>query len=83
LEREIKVSGPVYLTMAADDTVQLSLRKSTVEMIRGYDPGAASLDDAIEEMVLDHPPTALLEELTREAKGPFVTRDDARRKHGY
>jgi hypothetical protein len=68
--------------MAADETVQVALRKSTVEMIRGYDLNAASLDDAIEEMILDQPPAALLKELDREAEGPFVSRDVARRKHG-
>ena len=69
--------------MEADDRVQVSLRRSTVEMLQGYDPKAKTLDEAIEEMLLDHPPKALLDELDRQAKGPFVTREEARRRHGY
>ncbi|HEV2317005.1 MAG TPA: hypothetical protein VGV89_05475 [Thermoplasmata archaeon] len=69
--------------MAADDPIEVTLRRSTVEMIRGYDPKAESLDDAIEEMLLANPPKALLDELDREAKGPFQSREDARRRHGY
>jgi hypothetical protein len=76
-------SPRLKVVMASDDTVQVTLRKSTVEMIRRYDPDAETLDDAIEEMLLDHPPAALLDELDREAKGPFVSRSGARRKHGY
>ncbi|MGI0054146.1 MAG: hypothetical protein ACREBZ_00235 [Thermoplasmata archaeon] len=69
--------------MATDDRVDVSLRRSTVEMIQGYDPKAESLDEAIEEMLLARPPKALLDELDREAKGPFVSREEARRRHGY
>ncbi|MGI0129050.1 MAG: hypothetical protein ACREEC_02675 [Thermoplasmata archaeon] len=69
--------------MATDDRVEVSLRRSTVEMIRGYDPRAESLDDAIETMLLAKPPKPLLSELDREAKGPFVSREEARRRHGY
>lgn len=69
--------------MAADDTVKVSLRRSTIEMIRGLRPDAATLDDAIEEMILAKPPTELRRELDRREKGPFVTREEARRKHGY
>jgi hypothetical protein len=69
--------------MAAEDRVQVSLRRSTVEMIRGFDPGAATLDEAIEEMVLAKPPEALVKDLDRRAKGKFVSREEARRRRGY
>jgi hypothetical protein len=69
--------------MAADERVQVSLRRSTVEMIRGFDPEAATLDDAIEEMILAKPPRALLRELDLREKGRFVSREEARRRHGY
>lgn len=79
----IKPFTRLLSVMATDDRVEVSLRRSTVEMIRGYDPKAESLDDVIEEMLLAKPPKALLDELEREAKGPFVPRVDARRRHGY
>jgi hypothetical protein len=69
--------------MASDDRVQVSLRRSTVEMIRGFDPEAASLDDAIEELMVARPPRALVKELDRRERGKFVSREDARRRHGY
>jgi hypothetical protein len=69
--------------MATDDRVQVSLRRSTVEMIRGFDPNAATLDDAIEEMILAKPPRALLQELDRRENGPFASREEARRRHGH
>lgn len=69
--------------MAAEAKVRVSLRRSTVEMIRGFDPDAATLDDAIEEMLVAHPPTELVAELDRREKGRFVTRQAARRRHGY
>jgi len=52
-------------------------------MTRGFDPSAPTLDDAIETMLPDHPPAALLDELDRKAKGVFVSRSNPRRKHGY
>ena len=69
--------------MAADDRVQVTLRRSTVEMIRGFDPEAANLDDAIEEMILAKPPRALVKELDRREKGKAVSREDSRRRHGF
>ena len=69
--------------MATDERVQVSLRRSTVEMIKGYDPSARSLDEAIEEMILAKPPRSLIEELDRREKGRFITREGARRRHGY
>ena len=70
-------------SVCSDDTVQVALRNSTVEMIRGCDPSAPTLDYAIEEMLLDHSPAALLDELDRESKGPFLSRSNARRRHDY
>ena len=64
-------------------TVEVRLQESTVEMIRRYDPDAKTLDEAIEEMIIDHPSSKLLEELRQEDEGPFVTREEAKRKHGY
>jgi hypothetical protein len=69
--------------MAADDLVKVSLRRSTVEMIRGFDPEAVTLDEAIEEMLLAKPPAALLKELDRREKGRFVSREAARQRHGF
>lgn len=69
--------------MAAEAKVRVSLRRSTVEMIRGFDPDAPSLDDAIEEMLVAHPPKDLLTELDRREKGRSITRAAARRRHGY
>jgi hypothetical protein len=69
--------------MATDDSVQVTLRRSTVEMIRGYDPAAQSLDEAIEEMLLANPPKGLLDELDRRELGPFTPRDEAKRTHGH
>ncbi|HTW56203.1 MAG TPA: hypothetical protein VMG36_07190 [Thermoplasmata archaeon] len=69
--------------MATDDRVQVSLRRSTVEMIQGFDPDAPTLDDAIEEMILARPPKALLKELDRREKGKFASREEAHRRHGY
>ncbi len=66
--------------MAADAKVRVSLRRSTVEMIRDYDPKAPSLDDAIEEMLIEHPPRALVEELDRRERGRFVPLEKVRRK---
>ena len=42
-------------------TVEVQLQESTVEMIRRYDPNAKTLDEAIEEMIIDHPPSKLLD----------------------
>ena len=64
-------------------TVEVRLQESTVEMIRRYDPNAKTLDEAIEEMIIDHPPAKLLEQLRQEDKGPFVTREEAKRRRGY
>jgi len=68
--------------MATDNRVQVMLRRSTVEMIQGFDPKALTLDDAIEEMILAKPPRSLLKELNRREKGRFVTREGSRRRHG-
>ncbi|MCI4372569.1 MAG: hypothetical protein L3K02_02850 [Thermoplasmata archaeon] len=69
--------------MATDNRVQVMLRRSTVEMIQGFDPNAPTLDDAIEEMILAKPPRSLLKELNRREKGRFVTREGSRRRHGH
>ncbi|MGA8665032.1 MAG: hypothetical protein WB809_08250 [Thermoplasmata archaeon] len=69
--------------MAADNRVQVMLRRSTVEMIQGFDPNAPTLDDAIEEMIIAKPPPSLLKELNRREKGRFVTREGSRRRHGH
>lgn len=69
--------------MAAEAKIRVSLRRSTVEMIRGFDPDATSLDDAIEDMLVAHPPKALLVELDRRERGRPITRAAARRRHGY
>ncbi|HLY77338.1 MAG TPA: hypothetical protein VKT21_05590 [Thermoplasmata archaeon] len=69
--------------MAADDRIRVSLRRSTVEMIRGFDPDAPTLDDAIEEMLVAKPPRALVKELDRRERGKFVSREEARHRHGY
>jgi hypothetical protein len=79
----IMASPRLKESKASDDTVQVALRKSTVEMILGYEPSAPTLDDPIEEMLRDHPLAALLYELDREAKGPFFSRSNECRKHGY
>jgi hypothetical protein len=65
------------------ETVQVRLLKSTVQMLRGNDPSARSLDEAIEDLLLDHPPRALLEELDRRESEPVISLEEARRKHGY
>lgn len=69
--------------MPSEDMVQVSLRKSTVEMIRGYDPAAPTLDDAVEEMLINNPPPGLLRELDRREQEPTISREEARRKHGF
>ncbi|MGP8072689.1 MAG: hypothetical protein ACLPZM_06125 [Thermoplasmata archaeon] len=69
--------------MAANERVQVSLRRSTVETLRSYDPSAETLDDVIEEMLIDHPPKALLKELDRRETEPTISLEEARRKHGY
>ena len=69
--------------MAADDRIQVSLLRSTVETLRSYDPSAETLDEVIEEMLTDHPPKALLKELDRRETEPTISLDEARRKHGY
>jgi hypothetical protein len=69
--------------MAADERIQVSLRRSTVEILRSYDPSAETLDDVIEEMLIDHPPKALLRELDRRETEPTISLEEARRKHGY
>jgi hypothetical protein len=69
--------------MATDDRVQVLLRRSTVEMIRGFDPEAASLDDAMEQMIIAKPPRALVKELDCREEGKLVSREEARRRHGY
>lgn len=79
---DAKLLRRVRRNMAIDDRVQVSLRKSTVEMILGIDPSAATLDDAIEELLIRNPPRALLQELDREEKGPFVSLEELRRRRG-
>ncbi|MGP8072692.1 MAG: hypothetical protein ACLPZM_06140 [Thermoplasmata archaeon] len=69
--------------MAADDRIQVSLRRSTVETLRRYNPSAQTLDDVIEEMLIDNPPPALLKELDRRETEPTISMEAARRKHGY
>ncbi|MFZ0830732.1 MAG: hypothetical protein WCB18_09505 [Thermoplasmata archaeon] len=69
--------------MAADDRIRVSLRRSTVEMIRGFDPDATTLDEAIKEMINFKPPRALVTELDRRESGKFISREEARRHHGY
>ncbi|HTT45718.1 MAG TPA: hypothetical protein VMH38_06870 [Thermoplasmata archaeon] len=86
-ESDVEIKRPTAMprNMApeTEETVQVSLRRSTVEMIRGFDPNALSLDEAIEEMLLANPPRMLLEELDRREAGPFRSREDSRRRHGY
>jgi hypothetical protein len=69
--------------MAADERIHVSLRRSTVETLRSYDPSAETLDDVIEEMLIDHPPKALLRELDRRETEPTISLEEARRRHGY
>jgi hypothetical protein len=69
--------------IAADERIQVSLRRSTAETLRSYDPSAETLDDVSEEMLNDHPPRALLRELDRRETEPTISLEEARRKHGY
>jgi hypothetical protein len=69
--------------MAAEERIQVSLRRSTVDTLRSYDPSAETLDDVIEELLIDHPPKALLEELDRRETEPTISLEETRRKHGY
>jgi hypothetical protein len=52
-------------------------------MIGGFDPGAPTLDDVIEEVLLVTPPGSLVNEPDRREKGKFVSRKEARQGHGH